>query len=142
MATAYTMSSYHQWDPWKAKQNTLTITGSFAPASLVVNDTFKFFYIMPGTTIQHIGFIFPDMDTNVSPLIALSVGDSSSATLFISSGTTAQAGGSTTTAAGLPKSYSSADYLIMTVSTAPATAALGAITFLINMSVDSTTNIL
>ena len=142
MATAYTMSSYHQWDPWMTKQGTLTISGSFTPATLVVSDTFKFFYLPVGITLHSIGLALADMDTHVTPLLTLSVGDSSGATLFISSNTGGQTGTAVTTTTALPKQYTTANYLLMTVSAGAATASLQAVPFFLTLSVDSTTNVL
>lgn len=131
MATNYTMSSYTKYIEPRNKNMDLLFQGSFTPASLALNDTFKFFYIHPNMAVQSIGFIFPALDGGAT--LTIDVGDSSSATLFLSADTTGQAGGAKTTVTGLPKIYTSADYLTMKAHAAAGTPALAAISFFVSL---------
>lgn len=96
---------------------------------LALNAVVAAFKVPAGFTVTGIIAVATDMDTNGSPTLALSVGDSGSATRHLSSSTIGQAGTSTQTLAstGLLYQYTAESEILITASTAAATAAAGTI---------------
>lgn len=87
------------------------------------------FKVPAGFVVTGIIAVATDMDTNGSPALALSVGDSGSATRYLSSSTIGQAGTSTQTLAstGLLYQYAVDTEILITASTAAATPAAGTV---------------
>ena len=119
MSTAYTVANFGRYTPVREKQFDINLICSFTTLSLIANDTWKFCFIPAFATICSLGVIFPDMDTNVSPVVTFDLGDTGSATRFLSGNTTAQNGGSVI-ATGIPYRYTADDQLILKLHTAPA----------------------
>lgn len=96
---------------------------------LALNAVVAAFKVPAGFTVTGIIAVATDMDTNGSPTLALSVGDSGSATRHLSSSTIGQGGTSTQTLAstGLLYQYTAESEILITASTAAATAAAGTI---------------
>ena len=142
MATVYLADNYST--PWPDVSNSAgLVTRPFAftiAAALVINDTIKL-TILPG--IMGICFVdfdieIPDVDTGESPAVTWDVGDSISATRFVSGSTVGQSAGRIYSAApsggaiigSLPCNYNpngaaanhGNDDLILKVHTAPATS--------------------
>lgn len=100
---------------------------NLATTDLALNAVTAAFRVPAGFTVTGIIAVASDMDTNATPTLALSVGDSGSATRHLSSSTIGQAGTSTQTIAstGLLYSYTADTDILVTASTASATAAAG-----------------
>lgn len=100
---------------------------SLATTDLAVNSVVEAFVVPAGFTVTGIIAVASDMDTNGSPTLALSVGDSGSATRFLSSSNIGQAGTTTQTLAstGLLYAYTADTKILVTASTGAATAAAG-----------------
>lgn len=100
---------------------------SFLTTDLALNSVVEAFMVPAGFTVTGIIAVASDMDTNGTPTLALSVGDSGSATRHLSSSTIGQAGTSTQTlaATGLLYTYTADTKILVTASTAAATAAAG-----------------
>ena len=96
-------------------------------ADLALNAVTAAFRVPAGFTVTGIIAVASDMDSNGTPTIALSVGDSGSATRFLSSSPIAQAGGTTQTLAstGLLFAYTADTDILVTASTGAATAVAG-----------------
>lgn len=96
---------------------------------LALNAVVAAFKVPAGFTVTGIVAVATDMDTNGSPTLALSVGDSGSATRHLSSSTIGQGGTSTQTLAstGLLYQYTAETEISITASTAAATAAAGTV---------------
>lgn len=142
MATAYTSNRATSTQAAKSRTGVVFDDCTFAlSAALVINDTVKLFKIPKGAKVLDFKIAFPILDSNVSPACVVDVGDSASATTYVSGSTK----GSHFSAAyimsmvvdGVPASfrtsYSSADdYLQIKIATAPAT---GETTGTINASI-------
>ena len=100
---------------------------NLATTDLALNATVAGFVVPRGFIVTGIIAVATDMDTNGSPTLALSVGDAGSATRFLSSSTIGQAGRSTQTLAstGLLYEFTADTEIVITASTAAATAAAG-----------------
>ena len=100
---------------------------NLATTDLALNATVAGFVVPRGFIVTGIIAVATDMDTNGSPTLALSVGDAGSATRFLSSSTIGQAGTSTQTLAstGLLYEFTAHTEIVITASTAAATAAAG-----------------
>lgn len=85
------------------------------------------FKVPAGFFVTGIIAVSTDMDSNGSPTLALSVGDSGSATRFLSSSTIGQAGTTTQTLAstGLLYEYTADTDILVTATTGSATAVAG-----------------
>lgn len=96
---------------------------------LALNAVVAAFKVPAGFTVTGIIAVATDLDTGGSATLALSVGDSGSATRHLSSSTIGQAGTSTQTLAstGLLYQYTADTEILITASTAAATAAAGTI---------------
>jgi hypothetical protein len=94
---------------------------------LTTGNVVEAFTVPAGFTVTGIIAVASDMDTNGSPTLALSVGDSGSSTRFLSSSTVGQAGTSTQTVAstGLLYAYTADTKILVTATTGSATAAAG-----------------
>lgn len=100
---------------------------NMATGDLTTGNVVEAFIVPAGFTVTGIIAVASDMDTNGTPTVALSVGDSGSSTRFLSSSTIAQAGGTTTTLAstGLLYAYTADTKILVTATTGSATAAAG-----------------
>lgn len=96
------------------------------PTALATNDYFEMFKVPANAVITDVVLYADDLDSNGTPTAALSVGDSSSATRFISSSTVGQAGGFTTT---LASGTGAMFYRYTATTTIRVTASTGAATF-------------
>lgn len=98
------------------------LTTDLATASVV-----EAFVVPAGFTATGVIAVATDMDTNGSPTLAISVGDSGSSTRFLSSSNIGQAGTSTQTVAstGLLFAYTADTKILITMTTGSATAAAG-----------------
>jgi hypothetical protein len=103
---------------------------ALATTDLVLNRTVDLFKVPKGFVLTSISVTVSDMDTNGSPTLAFTLGDSGSAARILAAATTAQAGGTTTTlaAAGTRYEFTDETTIMWTTSTASATAAAGTIT--------------
>ena len=100
---------------------------NLATTDLATGAVVAAFKVPAGFTVTDIIAVASDMDSNGSPTIALSVGDSGSSTRFLSSSTIAQAGGTTQTLAstGLLYNYTADTDILVTATTGSATAVAG-----------------
>lgn len=96
-------------------------------ADLVTGQVVAAFKVPAGFVATGIIAVATDMDTNGSPTLALSVGDSGSGTRHLSSSTIGQAGTTTQTLAstGLLYAYTADTDILVTATTGSATAAAG-----------------
>lgn len=94
---------------------------------LTTGSVVEAFIVPAGFTVTGVIAVATDMDTNGSPTLAISVGDSGSSTRFLSSSTIGQAGTSTQTVAstGLLYAYTTDTKILVTATTGSATAAAG-----------------
>lgn len=101
-------------------QSTYTLT-----AALTLNQVIQMAPIPAGARITRVQLSTDDLDSNVSPAVVLAVGDTGSATRFISGSTVGQAGGVTSLNqhGGHAYKYAAADTITVKVTTAPATGA-------------------
>lgn len=140
MATAYTMSSFHDWNRKHVKTDDVVIGFDFTPASLALNDTFKLFFIPANWYLLNIGWVIPQWDTGGG--LTLDLGDSSSATLFLSGDTTGQTGAAKQLTAAIPKLYTSADFITMKAHVAAVTPNLVSSTMIVRLARKLDTHIL
>lgn len=100
---------------------------NLATTDLALNATVAAFVVPRGFVVTGIIAVATDMDTNGTATLALSVGDAGSATRFLSSSNIGQTGTSTTTLAstGLLYEFTADTEIVVTASTAAATAAAG-----------------
>lgn len=82
---------------WSSQE--ITAYAEITPTTLGAGDTFDMIRVPNGAIITGVTLYADDLDSNVSPTLTLSVGDSSSSTRFISASTIGQAGGFTSTVA-------------------------------------------
>lgn len=100
---------------------------TLAAADLVTAQIVEAFVVPVGFIATGIIAVATDMDSNGSPTLALSVGDSGSATRFLSSSTIGQAGTTTQTLAstGLLFEFTADTKILVTATTGSATAVAG-----------------
>lgn len=100
---------------------------ALATTDLVTGSIVEAFMVPAGFTVTGIIAVASDMDTNGSPTLALSVGDSGSSVRHLSSSTIGQAGTTTQTLAstGLLYNYTTDTKILVTATTGSATAAAG-----------------
>lgn len=103
-------------------------TFTVAPA---LNDVVNMIKVPKGATVESVTVSSTDMDTNGAPAIILAVGDTGSATRFVSGASIAQGAGvvrgSNATNLPFPYTYSSEDTISIKVTTGPATGAVGTV---------------
>lgn len=133
--TAYNVAYQGRYPVPREKCYDVTVTGSFATTTLNINDTYKFCFIPANCLLIAIGLQFPDMDSNGSPLLTWDLGDSVSATQYLSASTGGQAAGSVI-GTGVPNHYTADDNLILKVHAAAATAVEGTIYFAVSYVLD------
>lgn len=94
---------------------------------LATGSVVEAFVVPAGFTVVGIIAVASDMDSNGSPTLAISVGDSGSSTRFLSSSTIGQAGTTTQTLAstGLLYAYTADTKILVTMTTGSATAVAG-----------------
>lgn len=96
-------------------------------AALVDEDLIRLCKIPAGAVITDFRLFVPDLDTNVSPAIALNVGDETDPNRYVAGSTVGQAVGTIGFADFIPAAvgfeYTADDYLVVEVETAPATGA-------------------
>ena len=124
--TAYTVAYGGRYTPTRSKQMDVNLNPTWTTTTLSLNDTYTFCFIPAGAMLVGLGGVFPDMDTNGSPLLTWDLGDSASATRFLSASTIGQFAGSVL-ATGTPYYYSADDNLVLKVHAASATAVQGLI---------------
>lgn len=102
-------------------------------ADVAVGKTTALFRVPAGFTALGIYAAASDMDTNGSPTLALSLGDSGSGVRLLSSSTIGQAGTTTSTLASTGAGYKFTvdTEIVMTATTGAATAAAGTLTALL-----------
>lgn len=100
---------------------------SLATTDLATGSVVEAFIVPAGFTVTGIIAVATDMDSNGSPTIAISVGDSGSSTRFLSSSNIGTNGSSTTTLAstGLLFAYTTDTKILVTMTTGSATAVAG-----------------
>lgn len=98
-----------------------------------INDVIQMVKVPKGAVITAITLACPDIDTNVSPTVTLSVGDGGSTARFISASTIGQAGGvaSLSVPGGLGYTYTADDTIDVLIAAATATFAAGDITLVV-----------
>lgn len=99
-------------------------------AALVISDTIKMVKIPKGMTVTDVELCSDDIDTNVTPLVTLDVGDSAGATTYLAASTVGQAGGRAKSTRK-PKTYTADDYIIVNCAAAPATGVVGDISVIV-----------
>jgi hypothetical protein len=106
---------------------------AIATTDLVTANTIQAFTVPKGFTAIGLYASASDMDTNGSPTVAISLGDSGSATRLLSSSTIGQAGTTTSTlaAAGIGFKYTTDTNIQITFTTGSATAAAGTLTIIL-----------
>lgn len=87
----------------------------------IINDTYKMVKIPKGAVVTRVRLVSTDLDSSTTLL--WSVGDSSSATKYISSSTIGQAGGAAESATE-PITYTAPDYIIVQCTAAPTSTAV------------------
>lgn len=104
-------------------------TISLATTDLALNKTVALLTVPKGFVLTSLACVVTDMDTNGSPALVFSIGDSGDVDRFIDSATTAQAGGTTTTlaAAGLYYEFTDSTEIVWLSEVASATAAAGTV---------------
>jgi hypothetical protein len=104
-------------------------THAVGTGELEAADVIQMVKIPKGATIQEVILSSTDIDVHGTPTVALSVGDASSATRFISSSAIGEAGGVARLdqLAGLNYEYTADDTIDIEVTTAAETAAAGTI---------------
>lgn len=107
---------------------------SIATGDLALNKTTSLFKVPANFTVVSVDAYVTDMDTGGSPALVFSIGDSGSAARIVSASTSAQAGGSPTIAVStiIGYQYTAETEIILTCTTAAATAAAGTLTLYIN----------
>ena len=102
-------------------------TVTIGTADNVTGNTVGAFMVPAGFVQTGIIAVATDMDSNGSPAMAISVGDSGSGTRLLSSSNIGQAGTSTTTLAstGLLYKYTADTEILVTITTQSATAVAG-----------------
>jgi hypothetical protein len=100
---------------------------TLATTDLVTSGVVEAFIVPAGFTVVGIIAVASDMDSNGTPTLAISVGDSGSSVRFLSSSTIGQAGTTTQTLAstGLLFAYTSDTKILVTMTTGSATAVAG-----------------
>lgn len=137
MSTANNVAFESRYAPVRFRQMDILLTPTWTPIDLLINTTYTFCFIPAGAMVVAIGFVFGAMDINITPLLSFDLGDSGSATRYLSADTTARAGGSITTSTSVtPYYYSADDNLVLKVHAGAATAALLAIRAYVNYSLD------
>jgi hypothetical protein len=109
-----------------------TLGGAFAIATtdLALNRTTALFVAPKGFVVTGVYLALTDVDTNGSPTVAVKLGDAGDDDRYVAASTIGQAGGSTTTLAstGLYYECTADTEIVLTASTAAATAAAGTAT--------------
>lgn len=109
-----------------------TLGGAFAliTTDLALNRTTGLFIVPRGFVVQRVYLALTDVDTNGTPTIAVTLGDSGDDDRFVAASTIGQAGGATTTLAstGLYYEFTADTEIFLKATTAAATAAAGTVT--------------
>ncbi len=107
-------------------------------AALTTADTFDFFTLPAGSRVLFAMLEASDLDTNVSPLLTLNVGDAGSATRYFSASTVGQAGtaATATAATGILHKYTTATKITGTVQANAATGVAGTVRLLVLYTID------
>lgn len=110
----------------RAGLSLVTKSGTYdLTAALVINDLIHMVKIPTGATVLDIILDVPDLDTNGSPAITLSVGYTGALEAFISQSTVGQAGGiaKLSVVGGSQKAFTAGDTIQISATAAPATGA-------------------
>lgn len=99
-------------------------------ADLVTANTVQLFTVPKGFTVMSLYAIASDMDSNGSPTVTISLGDSGSAARLLSASTIGQAGTATSTlvAATIGYKFTADTQIMATFATGAATAVAGTLT--------------
>lgn len=102
-------------------------TVALAAADLVTGNTVGAFMVPKGFVATSIIAVASDMDSNGSPALTLSVGDSGSGTRFLNASTIGQTGATTSTIAstGLLYEFTADTEILVTTTLQPGTAVAG-----------------
>jgi len=121
-------------------RNLKALGGAFAIATgdLALNKTTSLFKVPANFTVVSVDAYATDMDTGGSPALVFSVGDSGSASRVIATSTAAQAGGAPTigVATIIGYQFTAETEILLTCTTAAATAAAGTLTLFLNGYID------
>lgn len=137
--TAYNTGFFGRYTPVRAKTFDVSIVVPVKSTTLVAGDTYTFCFIPAFAVITALGAYFPQMDTNVTPLLTWDLGDSGSATRFLSASTGGQVAGGIV-ATGVPYRYSADDNLVLKVHASAATAAQGTVYLTVSYVLDGNPN--
>lgn len=118
----------------------VTAYAEYALTAWATNDTLDMIRVPAGAIITGITLYSDDIDSNVSPTATISVGDSGSATRFISASTVGQAGGFTNTLASgtgaMFFKYTAEGVIRLTAGTGSATFQAGTVKLKVSYVVD------
>jgi hypothetical protein len=127
MATTYSSSAVASTVQAKTELGVNIVKGSYAlTGALVVNDVIKMVKVPSGAIIHSIFVGVPDLDSDGTPAVTLSVGDGDSASRFVLDSTVGQATGvivGPSVAGGVGYAYTADDTIDIKVTTAPDTSA-------------------
>jgi hypothetical protein len=110
----------------RAGLNLCTVSAIYAlAAALVIDDLIHMVKIPAGATLLDLILDVPDLDTDVSPAITLSVGYTGALTAFINASTIGQTGGIVrlSVPGGSQKAFAAEDTIQISATAAPATGA-------------------
>ena len=110
----------------RAGVNLCSVSATYAlAAALVIDDLIHMVKIPAGATLLDVILDVPDLDTDVSPAITLSVGYTGALEAFISQSTVGQAGGIVrlSVPGGSQKLFAAEDTIQVSATAAPATGA-------------------
>lgn len=122
------------------RQSVYTVT---AGSALIINDTIGMVKVPIGARVCEIILSTTDLDSNVTPLVTLDVGDGLVANRYIAASTIGQTGGTVRLGSGITTltqayTYLADDIITVKVNAAPAT---GATTFTVQLVVIYTTDL-
>ena len=114
-----------------------------AGAALVINDVIQMLKVPKGARVMEVILAATDLDSNVTPLITLDVGDGDDPDRYIAASTIGQTGGTVRLGSGITTlteafTYTADDTIDVLVKAAPAT---GATTFSIRLTVIYSTDL-
>lgn len=146
MATAYSSVEYTlNPSPRFNEKGVYTVYAHFAlSAALIINDTIAMFKLPANARVLDMELSTDDLDSNVSPLITLDVGDATTADRFIAAAVVGKTGGTISmkdatygTRAGFAYRYTADTPILVKVKAAPATGTTsGTIKLLATVAVD------
>lgn len=147
MASTFTASkaaSTHATKDFKTGTNCIESTYQVtAGSALVINDVIQMVKVPKGARVTEIILSTTDLDSNVTPLVSLEVGDGDDTNRYIAADTIGRTGGTTRMGSGITTltqayTYTADDTIDVLVTAAPAT---GATTFTIQLIVFFSTDL-